>query len=81
MKMKHEKAWFFLAMFGHGNLAVTLVIAFVVRLLYDLRLVAAVADTVATALVMYGLACYGVSLAIAYFLDKHEERNKRKEVN
>lgn len=78
--MKNEKIWYFLALFGHGNLAMTILIAFIVRLLYDLNLVAKSADDVATGLVMYGITCYGISLAIAFFLDKHEERDKRKEV-
>lgn len=78
--MKHEKAWLALAVFGYGNLLMTLIAAFVVRLMYNLNLVSDTVNSVGTGILMYGIACYGVSLMAAYLLDKHEEKDKRKEV-
>lgn len=78
--MKHEKIWLALATFGYGNLLMTLIAAFVVRLMYNLSLVSDTVNSVGTGILMYGIACYGVSLTAAYFLDKYEEKDKRKEV-
>ena len=78
--MKHEKAWLALAVFGYGNLLMTMIAAFIVRVMYNLSLVSDTVNSVGTGIMMYGIACYGVSLTTAYFLDRYEEKDKRKEV-
>ena len=78
--MKHEKLWYFLALFGHGNLLLTVIIAFMIRLMYNVGLASSTMNSIGTGLAMYGVACYGAALTVAFFLDKHEEKDKRKEV-